>query len=285
MPFDPITGLFLGGQAVLPIAGDIIGRELSRSDREREEKLRARALAELEGSAPEDVVPGEIGRSEMYGVSVDPRYRSAEDVALMRMMELANSGGLAPEDQAMLNEGENYVASLDRMASDTAAQRARARGISGSGLELASTLAGQQGARNRGNRFGMQAAADASQRRQAAIPMMGGFARSLRRDDFGEKADIASAQDRINAANVNARNAARYSNRGARQRFAGDIYRARVGRAGDFGERAGRTEEQWRGYGAGAAGASGGAGDIYGRSQDADANKADFEAWKKSRGY
>lgn len=202
---DPVTGALIG--AGLNVAGSLIGEWWASADEEQRAELEKQAAA-LYGdiSAPtlEKVLAEQMGPSAMEDVQVDAGARQARRDALSRLMEEGLSGGDSAESRLALEESRRATAQQERAQRGALMQNARARGVAGSGLEMAAQLQSQQGGADRNAMAGMQAAADARRRALASLAQGGDMAAGLEADDFGQKSAKAQAADRIaqfNAAN------------------------------------------------------------------------------------
>src|SRR6185436_3925664 len=127
--------------------------------------------------------------------------------------------GLDEQSIAALRQIQQENQTAERGSREAILQNAAARGISGSGLELASQMGNQQtSATNQANQ-GFQAAADANARKLAAIQGIGQLGGQI----HGQEENKATAQNAINqfnaanrqnveGTNVAARNAAEAAN-------------------------------------------------------------------------
>lgn len=125
---------------------------------------------------------------------LDPATRAAQMRALGAMEEVYSTGGMTPADVARQRLAQQQTGGW--LASQRAANvaQAQARGVGGSGLEIAGGLAAsQQGAQTLGARdLAMQV--QAQNRALQAMQQAGGFAGMVRSSDMGE----ASAIDNFN---------------------------------------------------------------------------------------
>lgn len=142
------------------------------------------------------------GNSNLSSVTTDPRLRSAQLDALSGLQDVFKSGGLNYTDKARLAEiaGQNEAA--ERGSREAILQNARARGIGGSGIELASQMGSQQASAGRRNMEGLNVAADAEARALQAMLSAGNLGGSIRSQDYSEQAKAAEAQDAINRFNT-----------------------------------------------------------------------------------
>lgn len=129
---------------------------------------------------------------------VDPTTREAQIGALGQLQEIAQAGGLTEADLARLEDIGRQEATRERGQREAIQQQAAQRGISGSGLELAQTIAAQQGAADRGAQRGRDVAQMAQQRALDAVLSTGALGGQIRGQDLG----VAEAQDLINRFNA-----------------------------------------------------------------------------------
>lgn len=147
-------------------------------------------------------------------------YESMDPTARNALMETVESKGFDPQSRAALNDMQQEVGAQERGAREAILQDAAARGISGSGIELASQMSNQQGNATRLANQGFQSAADANARHMQAV-------NSLSNMD-SQKAAAQDAINQFNAANrqsvenmnVGARNSAAAQNLAEKQRIA-----------------------------------------------------------------
>jgi len=177
---------------------------------------------------PEDAVVQMQQASSMAGITIPPAILSAQNMALTKMQQIADQGGLTAQDRAALAQIQDQQATASRGAQEAITQDAARRGVGGSGVELAQRLLANQAAATRGANAGLQVAADAEKRRMDAINNSATLSSNMRNQSFNEDAQKAQAQDAINrynnmavntnnANNVAARNAAQAANLSAAQ--------------------------------------------------------------------
>jgi hypothetical protein len=142
------------------------------------------------------------GNSNLSDISLDPRLREAQISALSNLQNIAENGGLTFGDKARLAEIQASSLDAERGQREAILQNARARGIGGSGIELASQLINQQGSAGRRNLEGLNVAADAEKRALEAMLQSGNLGGQIRSQDYSEKARAAEAQDAINRFNI-----------------------------------------------------------------------------------
>jgi hypothetical protein len=151
---------------------------------------------ELEKALPEV-------QSEMSKVSTDPRLKDAQMSALQKLQRTAE-GGLDVGDKASLQAVKDQATQQEKSQRQAILQNMAARGMAGSGAELASQMSAQQGAADRNARGGLEVAAQAQRRALEAAMQSGQLGGQIRGQDFEEQAQKARAVDAIrqfNAAN------------------------------------------------------------------------------------
>lgn len=152
--------------------------------------------------ATERVNATPVGRSELGGVKEDAAYKAAEDQALREMLSSALKGGMTDRDKAKLAEAKLSGLSYERGVRGAQEQSLRSRGLAGSGADVASALAAQQGGIDRAYRGDIQTAADSSDRALAALSAAGNYASRLGGRDLEQKNLAAGANDRISMFNA-----------------------------------------------------------------------------------
>lgn len=228
---DPITASLIASFAA-PAVGGVLGNIFGSDDQDKAEAARKSALDAILGIkvpgieeqklnlekyqsagnlTPEMQTAIEMGKSRMEGIQVDPRLKDAQMGALKDLAQVG-SGGMTAIQRAELEENRRNALAASNAQSQAVLQNMAARGVGGSGAELAARLSAGQNAANQmaasGDRLqamAMQNALDAKARAAA----LGG---QMRTQEFGEQADIARAADAINQFNVRNRQAVSDSN-------------------------------------------------------------------------
>jgi hypothetical protein len=159
-----------------------------------------------------DITPGsvnfqgadaaKVGPSEMGGIVTDPRLRDAQMKALQSMQGIADSGGMTDTETANLRRSQNAADTDDSARRNAILQNMHQRGLGGSGQELLAQLASSEAATDRGAQAGLDVNAMAQARALQAMQGAGQMGGALRSQDYGEKANAASAQDAINKFNA-----------------------------------------------------------------------------------
>jgi len=169
-------------------APDIVPLELQRLISSGELTPELAEILKLEANAYKDIY-------------VDPRLKAQQMETLAGLEELAESG-MTAEDRADLARIASEEAQAERGAREAILQQAQQRGLSGSGLELAQQLIGQQAGATRRSARDVEVAGQAAQRRIAALEQAGQMAGQIRGQEYGEQADIARAQQAIEQFNI-----------------------------------------------------------------------------------
>lgn len=143
------------------------------------------------------------GRTEMEGISTDPRLAEAEMAALDELRTIGQ-GGFNIQDKAALDKALGQSSALERGQREAILQDMAQRGASTSGGALAAQLSNQQGAATRGNEAALDTASQGYARALDAIRSGGALAGDIQGRQFGQQAQIKGAQDIINRMNTEA---------------------------------------------------------------------------------
>lgn len=247
MAIDPMTAGLIGS-GVATIGSGLIGGNQIAKGQDAAKQAAMRALAEYAGiniptiaeqslilqnpdlvglMAPELEQIINMGPSAMEGVSVDPLLEQQQMDSLGLLSEVAK-GGLTEADKAASRDIQREVGQNSQARRDAVLQNMAQRGTLGSGMELAAQLDAQQQSANEQSRTSDQLLQAAQARALQAMTQSGNMAGNIRQQQFGEKSDVARAQDAIaqfNAANqqnvgsrnVQSKNAAQEANLAAKQ--------------------------------------------------------------------
>ncbi|MBA2680999.1 MAG: tail fiber domain-containing protein [Ktedonobacteraceae bacterium] len=168
-------------------------------------------IADLKGKVPQeyyspdykgDFVPTQVAAapqvsaSEMSKISTDPRERDAQFAALNSLGDQAKTG-FSAQDKADLAGIEDSSNRANKGRQDAIAQNFAARGMSGSGMELAQADMAAQGAANQQYQGGLQKAAMSQNNQRAAVAALGQLGGQMQGQDFSQQAQKASAADAI----------------------------------------------------------------------------------------
>lgn len=158
----------------------------------------------------------ELGPSALEDIGTDPRLAGMQMEALQGMQDRAEQG-LTQEDKFDIEEALGMAAGQERAQRASIEQEMARRGINDSGQSLMMKLQGAQASANQGRKQSMDIARQAAQQKQAALQQMGQMAGQMEGAQFGRQAQVASAKDRIAAANAANRQQIAGQNLAARQ--------------------------------------------------------------------
>ena len=243
-----VIPLLLVGAAISSVAGLASGvlagnkaEKLSNKARRALERVYSPTVDELSIDLDRLVRQGEITpeesrivlqeASELQRIMVDPQFKGYQLEVLADFADLAAEQGLDPQAQAALYGVESELGRAAAGRRGAIQSDLRARGLGGSGQELAGRLAGEQGDVNAAALAGTQIAADARQRQLQALDALLSGSTAVRSQEFGEQARVAEAVDARNRFNatitqqqlnrdLDARERAQYANLAERQRIA-----------------------------------------------------------------
>lgn len=151
---------------------------------------------------PETADAVELGISQVSGIQEDASLREARKAALSQMGQISRTG-FGAQDRAALNKVKNELASSQAAKQAQIQQQMAARGLGGSGSELAMAIANSQAGAQAASEEGDRIAADASNRALTALSNYGNMAGDLRGQDFDVNRAKASAADEFQRFNVN----------------------------------------------------------------------------------
>lgn len=241
---DPFSIAGIGAN----LLGGIFGNSAASKERRAAEQARARALAEYAGIqlptvadqqlalqqyqltgelTPEMEQAINLGPSAYEDIQTDPRLAQAQMQALSTLQELGTSG-LTSADKADLEQIRRQTANEETARRQQILQNMAARGVGGSGVELAAQLSSSQAAANRASQEAGDLAKLAMQRKLEALTQSGNLGGQIRQQQFGEQEAIARARDVQNQfntqnaiarqqRNIGAQNQAQQTNLAARQ--------------------------------------------------------------------
>lgn len=154
--------------------------------------------------------PEALSNTELADIARNEQMRQAQLDVLRQYQEMGTEG-LSAIDRAALSEIQNQIAMQERGQREAILQNMAQRGLSGSGQELAASLAASQQATQDASMQGMRQAAMAQANRQAALERIANLSGGLEQTDFEREALKARAQDVINQFNTQNRNLAKAS--------------------------------------------------------------------------
>jgi len=209
------------GSAAAPIVGSLVGSQLSKGDYNTSMGLQEQALASLQNIAlPEEkalkleeyvsagLITPEMAQAytqsdtELANITTDPRLREAQMQALTSLQDISDAGGMTLTDRANMSKVLSDVATQQKGAREGQMQALRARGMSGSGMDLAAALNSSQAGAQTANQNALNIEAQAQARALESLMSAGTLGGNIREQDYSEQAKAAEAQDLINKFNV-----------------------------------------------------------------------------------
>lgn len=143
-----------------------------------------------------------MGDSAYNDIALDPMTREAQADALRQLTEIGNQGGMTAIDRARMMEIQDQIGTTNRGNQQAITQNMAERGVTGSGIELAARLSGQQAASGDAARAGAEMAAAAQERALQALSAKANLGGTMRNQDYTQAADKAAARDAINQFNA-----------------------------------------------------------------------------------
>ena len=240
-PYGALIGAGIG--AAGSIIGGMLGGNAAEKEREQARRMAEEAYNEamLLGMPPDlsrelilqqfksagQLTPAleeaiNLGPSSVAGLEENPEGRLAQRKAL-EILQQRGTSGLEAEDRAVLNKIRDENQRDAQGQREQILQNMQARGMGGSGAELASQLQATQGDINRQSMQGDEVAAQASQRALESMSRAGTMGGEIRSQDWNVANTKATAadefkrfdtQNQINRQqrNVGSRNAAQQYN-------------------------------------------------------------------------
>jgi len=150
--------------------------------------------------------------SGLSGYESDPRLKDAQLNSLDALQAIIDGDGMTAMDKSRMNQINMENNTIDRGNRDAIMQNAQARGVGGSGLEMAQKMISQQQGAGRRSQQGFDVAAQAEQRALEALMQSGQLSGQVRGQDLDEASQVAKAQDMINQFNTANQNQARFAN-------------------------------------------------------------------------
>lgn len=150
---------------------------------------------------PEEAQAALMGQSAYEGISLDPEMRSAQTAQIGALERLRDEGGFNLTDRANLQKIQNDELMKERGQRGAIMQDARARGMSGSGMELMSLLGSNQAGMNRQSQRDLEIAGMAQDRALQAGGQAANLAGNVRGQDWQQEASKAAAQDAVSKFN------------------------------------------------------------------------------------
>lgn len=197
-------------------------------------------------------------RSELGNAQADANAIGQQRYAMDALRGIVDEGGLTQADRARMQLGEMEVGRSMRASREADLAAMQARGMGGSGAEMASVLGAQQAGADGLFSRDAEMQIEAQRRRDAAISALGGMAGDVRGQSFDEAATRGSATDDLNRwnterrqgwyeDNTDRRNQSRESRSAARQQSYENRERQQAGKTNQWNSAsAGRRADQAR---------------------------------------
>lgn len=164
-----------------------------------------------------------MGQNAMAGIQTNPQYAAAQQAALASLQQ-QGQGGLTAQERANLINSNQAIAGQTNAQNAAIQQQMAARGMGGSGTQLAAQLANSQGSANQASNNANAINAQAQNAALQATAQGGNLASQLQGQQFGQQAAIAQAQNAINQFNTaNTQNVAGYNTQAANQAQAANL--------------------------------------------------------------
>jgi hypothetical protein len=204
------------------IGSSAVGGALAAGDKARAAKILEQILGEygqIDVPELEKLTAEELGPSAMERVreEMDPRLREQQMRVLSQLGEFSTDGD-SVETQAAMNNVMGDIARQESAGRNAILNNMRARGVAGSGAELAAQLSNNQAAADRAQSAGLQIGADAKRRMYDAMLAQGQMAGNVRNQEYGELSDAAKSRDLISRYNAGERSRTRDYNAQLAQR-------------------------------------------------------------------
>lgn len=202
--------------------------------------------------------PGVAADWQAQGASADADAVAAQDLALRGLSDIATSGGLTAADRARMQLGEMEVGRSMRASREADLAAMQARGMGGSGAEMASMLGAQQAGADGLFSRDADIQINAEQRAMDALAGVGNLGSQQRGQSFDESAWNAQNQNDYNRWNTDyergrsqwnteRRNDSRDSRSQARQQAYENRERVQAGKTDQWASAAsGRRQDQAR---------------------------------------
>lgn len=155
------------------------------------------------------------GDSDLSKISTDTGLKDAQLAALQQLQGIGEQGGHTLQDDANLQSILNRTSTEARGRQGAIQADMAARGLGGSGLDLAAQLSNAQNAGNMAGMQGLDIAAQQKQHALQAIMQSGQLAGQMQGQQFDQRAKVAAAQDAINRFNTQNRQDVAARNTGA----------------------------------------------------------------------
>ncbi len=215
--------MFLAAAAAIQAAGGIANYLAQQSAEDRQKLLQDKDFqqwmaiqvpdpAQLKVTLDKYASTGQLSPVLEQSIKQDPTSyekittsganKLAQDRALSSLEDIGNQGGLRLQDKAALQDAMLEGQVKDRAAREGIAANMAQRGLSNSGFDVAAQLQGQSAGADRDANNSLKVAATAQDRALQSLMGAGNLATQYRTQDYGEQAQKAAAEDRINQFNT-----------------------------------------------------------------------------------
>ncbi len=208
--------------SALSTAGGVVGYEASQGDQAQAQadmqaalaayqNIQVPTIAEQQWNLAQEQAAGSLqpqteatysmGPNAMNNIQTNPQFATAQQAALTQLGQLGQ-GGLTAQERANLINSNQAIAGQTNAQNSAIQQQMAARGMGGSGVQLAAQLSNSQNAANQAYNNSNAINAQAQNQALAATAQMGGLATQEQGQQFGQQAAIAQAQNAINQFNT-----------------------------------------------------------------------------------
>jgi len=234
------------------VAGSLIGQMLAQGKHDEVRRIREEAMARYGNtslSSLEAVAKEKLGPTALSGVSMDPKYKSAQDAALEKLMGISNAEGMDAQSVAKLDAAKMAGLGTARGLEGAAEQGLQRRGMLDSGAAITARTGAAQAGIDRAYHGDIAAAGDASERALQALMAGGSMATRLGEADLAQKNAVANADDRIAQFNLGHKGDAEQALVNAKLGIARGMNGVGDQQAGDAEAEASRIQNTARGVG------------------------------------
>jgi len=166
-----------------------------------------------------ELTPEQLGRTELEGISLDPRLREAQMAALNQLTQRGQEG-MTEEDRIIFRQFMDQAGAEQKSDLANIQSAMQQRGMADSGTNLAAQLQAQQAGAQAAQQRSAQMAQASIQAKQNALAQAAQAAGQMEQQQFGRQSQVRSAQDVINQFNAANRQNVAAQNLGQRQRIA-----------------------------------------------------------------
>lgn len=219
MASNPLTNI--------PLIGGLFSDKEDRWEQEYQ-----RALDEIRGVQVPDLLYQEYKPEEFQYQTIQesPELRTRQLGLLSKMADYADTG-FTESDKASYDLATQRAQQAARQRDAALAQQAQARGVGGSGVELAMRQQSGQDALQAANEANLARAADSARQKALYQQAYGGMLGNVREQDYRPLAANVDTINKFNTLNTEARNLGRKYNIEQQQNLAQQGFQNRLGKA------------------------------------------------------